>query len=39
MGLRTEILRDHLQSYQALTETILNAFLCKYFLMLITSFR
>lgn len=27
MGLRTEILRDYLQIYQTLTETVLNIFL------------
>lgn len=26
MGLKTEILRDHLQIYQTLTETVLNVF-------------
>lgn len=26
MGLRSEILRDHLQIYQTLTETVLNVF-------------
>lgn len=26
MGLKTEILRDHLQIYQTLTETVLNGF-------------
>lgn len=39
MGLKTEILRDHLQIYQTLTETVFNVFFLKSFVNVSNQFQ